>query len=183
MLDPAHLLSGSSEFLIFYWLEENRQDVQQIQTKVQQLIDHFSMGETLVMAMNRDSPFWNRGRLLKQTCLTAMQLQMDDLEDRSCQKNLQIRGLPEVTCPKNLCDTVIAILHKVLDTNPPESLEIHQVHSTFWTESDGSKLAPRCYLRSPLYPPFPSVNSHISCDITSGAILRFTLVMVVISCS
>lgn len=43
-----------------------------------------------------------------------LQLHLEDLEDRSRQSNLRLRGLPETTGQENSWDIATAILGKVL---------------------------------------------------------------------
>lgn len=58
----------------------------------------------------------------------ALQLRIEDLEDQSRWNNLRLCGLPEATGPEDLRDTVDAIFCWVLDSVPPESLELDLVH-------------------------------------------------------
>lgn len=49
----------------------------------------------------------------------ALQLYLEDLEDRSRRQNLRLRGLPESTGTEDLSATAVAIFHKVLGDSPP----------------------------------------------------------------
>lgn len=56
------------------------------------------------------------------------QLHAEDLENRSRRQNLRLRGIPEAPGPENLTETVQASLHKVLEGDPPATLELDKVH-------------------------------------------------------
>lgn len=58
----------------------------------------------------------------------ALQLHMEDMEDRSRRNNLWLRGLPEATGMEDLSETAAAIFRKVAGNSLPTSLEFEWIH-------------------------------------------------------
>lgn len=58
----------------------------------------------------------------------ALQLHLEDIEDRSCRNNLQLRGIPEDTDTENLGETVKGIFRTVLE-DPDADVMLDREHS------------------------------------------------------
>lgn len=109
------------EALVQRMEEQNRHDFQQLHTKVQHLDVRFSKGESSVSSLEKG--------------LAETQIHIEDLENRSRRNNLRLRGLPEATGPENLQETVRAILLKVLDPDPSNTLEFDRVSQGTGTQT------------------------------------------------
>lgn len=85
-------------------------------------------GDTSVSVLEVRITQLERAQLIHQDQLAEVQLHVEDLENWSRQNNLRIRGLQEATGPENLLETVRAILHRILEPDPPANLEFDRVH-------------------------------------------------------
>lgn len=101
------------------WVEEqHRRDFQQLRSEMQILDDRLSKGESVVTALEHHVAQLEQGHAPHQDSLAEMQLHQEDLENRGCRNNLRLWGLPEAKGPENLQETILAILHRVLDSDP-----------------------------------------------------------------
>lgn len=94
--------------------------------QVQALSDHLTVDETTTTALKQQVAALERDRYFEADAAVVLQLDLEDLEDRSHWNNLRLRGLPEDTGQENL--TILDILHRVLDDTPPGNLELDRVH-------------------------------------------------------
>lgn len=60
--------------------------------------------------------------------LNAMQLQMEEYEDRSRRNNVRIKGVPESIGGEVLRTTIVAILNQILGKPPTDHIELDRVH-------------------------------------------------------
>lgn len=64
-----------------------------------------------------------------------MQLQLEELEDRSRRQNLRFRGIPETIGREALEATVLAVCQKLATPAPSQVLEFERVHGTLGSSS------------------------------------------------
>lgn len=97
--------------------DAHRKDIQVVRMDVQALSDRVNNGETSLSVLEHRVAALESSQDTQMDTAVALQLHLDDLEDRSRQNNLRLKGLPEATGAENLADTFTAIFHKLLD--PP----------------------------------------------------------------
>lgn len=68
-----------------------------------------------------------RSRDQQRETAIALQLHLEDIEDRSRRNNLRLRGIPEDVTEENLRDTVKGLFSMVLD-DPEAVVELDRVH-------------------------------------------------------
>lgn len=98
----------------------------------QQLHGRLAKGESAVSTLEQRVARLEQTHTSHQYDLAEMQLHLEDLENQSRRNNLRLRGLPEAMGPENLQETVRAILHKILDFDPPVTREFYRVHRALW---------------------------------------------------
>lgn len=104
---------------IFHQLEEtHKQDLQLIQSEVQQLTDQVSIGETSTATLEQRVVALEQDQASHTNQIVPMQML---LEDQRLQNNLQLWNIPEAVGPEHLHNTGPAILHKALDIPIPSN--------------------------------------------------------------
>lgn len=115
--------------------EQHRRDFQQLRAEVQHLDGRLVKGESAVSALEKQVAQLEQSHTSHQADLAELQLHLEDQENRSRRNNLRPRGLPEATGPENLQETVRAILHKILNSDPPATMDFDRVHRVLGPKS------------------------------------------------
>lgn len=66
----------------------------------------------------------------------SLQRHLEDMEERSRQNSLWIRGLPEATGPEDLAATVTAIFQRVSGDAFPNHVEFNRIHRVLGPRSN-----------------------------------------------
>lgn len=76
-------------------------------------------GEDNLSALETHITQLERAQIQSQDQLAEVQLHTEDLENRSCRNNLRLQGITETVGPENLPEIVRAILHRLMEPDPP----------------------------------------------------------------
>lgn len=98
-----------------------------MQVELQALTEHVTDGKAITQTLEQRVVGLERDRLAQTDNTVALQLQLEDLKDRTCRNNVQLRGIPEAMDQENLQDMVKSIFQKTEDTTPL-NLELDRVH-------------------------------------------------------
>lgn len=80
-----------------------------MRVELQTLSECLTDGETTTQILEQQMTALGRERFFQMDATVALQLQLKDLEDRSCRNNLRLQGIPEATDQENLQDMVKSI--------------------------------------------------------------------------
>lgn len=108
--------------------EQHRRDFHELCSEVRTLDECVGKGEIEVSALELRVAQLEKGQVEFQEKLAEVQLQAEDLENRSHRNNLQIRRLLEAMGPENLQDTISAVFQQFLGPKSPTSMEFDRVH-------------------------------------------------------
>lgn len=117
------------EALILKLEETHRRDIQEVRGEVSTLAERVSTGEVSVSSLTDRVTALEQARDQHREVAIALQLHLEDVEDRSRRNNLRLRGIPETTPPENLGETVKEIFRSVLE-EPNLEIELDRVHRT-----------------------------------------------------
>lgn len=107
--------------------EAHHRDIQPVRTEIGALTDRVDAGESSISSLEVRMEALEQANIAQAESAVALQLHLEDLEDRSRRNNLRLRGLPEATGAENLQDTVTAIFQRVL-ASPQSTIELDRVH-------------------------------------------------------
>lgn len=101
----------------------HQREVKAVRTEVQ-VTARVSAGETALTTMDKRLAELEAAQRSHMEATIAMQLHMEDLEDRSRRNNVRIKGLPEATGSEDLPETVSAIIAQLLEDSLPANLRV-----------------------------------------------------------
>lgn len=116
------------EALVLRVEEQHRRDLQELCSEVHEIDERLTREETLMGALETRVSQLEKAQQRHQDQLAEVQLHAEDLENRSRRQNLRLRGIPKATGPENLTEAVRAIIHIIIDSDLPTSLEFVRIH-------------------------------------------------------
>lgn len=122
------------EALILRVEESHRREIQEVRTEIHSLADRVDNGEASISTIAARLGALEQSQAEQAESTIAIQLHMEDLEDRSRRNNLRLRGIPEATGAENLPDTVTAIFRQIL-ASPQTVIEMDRVHRSLGPKS------------------------------------------------
>lgn len=109
--------------------------MQEVRGEVATLADRMNTGEASVTSLKGRVAALEQARDLHRDSTIALQLHLEDIEDRSRRNNLQLRGIPEDTAMENLGETVKEMFRTMLD-DPDLNIELDRVHRALGPRSE-----------------------------------------------
>lgn len=107
----------------------------QVHTEIQFITDRLTREEVRVTSLGERVEIMEKKRGVYVEMVAEMQLQIEELEDRSRRCNLRLRGVPEGAEQENLQEKVMSIFHKVLEGRIPANMELDRVHRALGPKS------------------------------------------------
>lgn len=101
--------------------EAHYKELQQVRVGLQVLTERVADGEATSQTLEQRVTVLERDRLAQMDTTVALQIQLEDLKDRSRRNNLRLRGIPEAMGQENLQDVVISIFQKILEDTIPQT--------------------------------------------------------------
>lgn len=115
------------EALILKLEETHRRDFQEVKADVSSLAERVTSGEASFTALEQRVAGLERARDQHRDTAVALQLHLEDVEDRSRRNNLRLRGLPETVDAETLEGKLQELFREVLG-EPLEEIEIDRAH-------------------------------------------------------
>lgn len=86
------------------------------------------VGESTVATIERRLSAVEAAQTAQASVILAQQLQLEEVEDRSRQNNLRLRGIPEATGIEDLAESTLAIFRDLMGEHYPPSLSFDCIH-------------------------------------------------------
>lgn len=119
--------STDIEALILKLEETHRRDFQEVKAEVFTLADRVLSGEASFTALERQVASLERAGDQHRDTAVALQLHLEDVEDRGCRNNLRLRGIPESVDAKALDGRLQELFREVLE-EPAAVIEVDRAH-------------------------------------------------------
>lgn len=115
------------EALILRLEETHRRDIQEVRGEVSTLADRITSGEELVTTLERRVLALEQSRGQHRDTAIALELHLEDVEDRIRRQNLRLRGIPEETEMETLGDAVLGVCRMILGDRDAD-IQLDRVH-------------------------------------------------------
>lgn len=111
--DSTHPLILQIETLIGRLEEKHCKELQGVRKEVNSLSSRLTTGESSLATLHQQVTALESLQDAHINTAVALQLHVEEFEDRSKRKHLRLQGLPEATGPKDLAESAAAIFHKI----------------------------------------------------------------------
>lgn len=115
--------------------DAHRKELELVRGELQILVERVTDGESAYQSLEQRVSILERDSYTQKETSVALQLQLEDLEDRSRRNNVRLRGIPEALDQENLQDMVKSIFENILKDAMPLNLELDRVHRALGPKS------------------------------------------------